>query len=184
MSEIVVNLNTESIKDAIAQLKEVKARTMRSSQLAIMRLLEIGIRAAKENTAKYKDYISFYPVVGKEGDGYVGMLVANDMSKIISPWKRGGEIVEAEVSPLLMAEFGSGWYANVAPIWSDLVGAVGQGTFPNQTHAFDPNGWQWEDENGVHYRSQGELALQPMYNAWQEMASAIENVVVSAMGTV
>ena len=184
MSEIVVELNSESIGNAIAKLEQIKNRMAFSPERVLMRLLEIGIKAAKESAGKYKDYISFYPTVGREGDGFVGLLIASDMSKIISRWKRGGDIVEAEVSPLLMAEFGSGWYANVAPIWSDLVGQVGQGTFPGQTHAFDPDGWEWEDENGIRHQSQGEMALQPMYNAWQEMASAIEGVTIEAMGIV
>jgi hypothetical protein len=183
MREIIVELNSESINKAIAKLEQISTDLGGSSATIIQKLLEIGISTAMENTGKYAGYIKFEPVIQQDENGYVGLLVASDNSKIISRYWRYGSLVEAEVSPLLMAEFGSGNYADVAEIWSDLVGQVGQGTFPNQTHAFQES-WRWYGLDKIWHESSGESPSYPMYSAWQEMKRAIEGVLLTAMGTV
>jgi hypothetical protein len=49
------------------------------------------------------------------------------------------------------------------------VPGVGQGTFPDQTHAFDKEGWYWMDENDEWHYSRGITAKMPMYKASQEI---------------
>ena len=88
-------------------------------------------------------------------------MLASENGKIISTWKSYGEIKSAEVSPLSMAEFGSGWGAE-NPI---QIPDVGQGTFPGQAHAFDKEGWYWTDEDDNLNYSRGITAKMPMYKA-------------------
>ena len=185
MSEITVHLNSESIQDAIAKLEQIKQNVSSRANMMISKLLEIGITTAQQNTGKYAGYIKFETMVEESQDGYVGLLIASDAEKIISRWRRGGEIIEAEVSPLLMAEFGSGQYAEVKDLWSELAGVVGQGTFtyPDQirNHAFDPMGWGWYDLDGKWHWSKGEYPTYPMYESWQAMKDALETVITSVL---
>ena len=185
MSEITVHLNSESIQDAIAKLEQIKQNVSSRANIMINELLEIGITTAQQNTGKYAGYIKFETMVEESQDGYIGLLIASDAEKVISRWRRGNEIVEAEVSPLLMAEFGSGQYAEVKDLWSELAGVVGQGTFtyPDQirNHAYDPKGWSWCDLEGRWHHSKGSPPISPMYKSWQAMKEAVETVMIDVL---
>ena len=182
---ILVELNSASIDSAIARLERIKNASINRSKAIIDQLLRVGISTAQENTGKYAGYIKFETVVEQAGGGFIGMLIASDASKIISTWRRGREIISAEVSPLLMAEFGSGHFADVKDIWSDLAGYVGQGTFtyPDQirNHAFDERGWKWCDLAGKWHETMGESPTYPMYSSWQEMKKALDSIIESAV---
>lgn len=182
MKTITVNLNSESINDAIAMLEQIKKRITNRPRVIVEELLRIGITTAQENTGKYAGYIKFETVTKPSSDGFIGLLIGSATEPMISRWRRGGEVIEAEVNPLLMAEFGSGHYANVPEIWSDLVGFVGQGTFtyPDQirNHAFD-KGWGWYDlENNWHW-STGESPTAPMYKSWEKMRESLLSVIAN-----
>ena len=182
MNELTVKLNSESINDAIAMLEQIKKRMTNRSQTIIEELLRIGITTAQENTGKYAGYIKFETAIEQSQNGFIGLLIGSATEPMISRWRRGGEIIEVEVNPLLMAEFGSGHYANVPEIWSDLVRFVGQGTFtyPEQirNHAFD-NGWGWYDVDGNWHWSTGEIPTAPMYESWQKMRDSLLSVIAN-----
>ena len=76
-------------------------------------------------------------------------------------WRYQGSTKTVQVDPLLMSEFGSGWLAD--NLWD--MGGVGQGTFPGQKHASDPDGWYWTDVTGVEHHSIGEPPSYPMHTA-------------------
>ena len=46
---------------------------------------------------------------------------------------------------------------------------MGVGTFPDQTHAFQDQGWYYMDVSGEWHHSYGVKATMPMYNADIEM---------------
>lgn len=124
-------------------------------------LAQEGISVAKQNVGGFGKYITFSVKTEVSKDGCKALLLASENGKIISTWKSYGEIKTAEVSPLLMTEFGSGWGAE-NPM---QIPGVGQGTFPGQTHAFDKEGWYWLDENDNLNYSRGITAKMPMYKA-------------------
>ena len=175
MKTISLSLNHNSIENVIAELEKRKAESI--SRNILTALLQIGIRVAEENTGKFAGYISFSAYVEKGDVGHIGWLVAKDRQQIKSGWWKNGEWKEVNISPLLMSEFGSGWFAEVPNVWSSLNGIVGQGTFKDgdyvQKHAFDPDGWTWTDESGYH-KSYGEHPTYPMLSAWMAMKTAIE----------
>lgn len=105
-------------------------------------------------------------------NGYKAIIYAFDVDKVISIWYNSKGRNEAEVSPLLMMEFGSGQMAE-NPL---NVGGVGQGTFPGQTHADQPQGWYWRDEDGNLYHSKGIVPTQPMYHAQQKLLQDLERI--------
>lgn len=124
-------------------------------------LAQEGVSVGKQNVGGFSKYITFSIQTEVSKDGCKALMLASETGKIISTWKSYGEIKSAEVSPLSMAEFGSGWGAE-NPM---QVPDVGQGTFPDQTHAFDKEGWYWTDENDNLNYSKGITAKMPMYKA-------------------
>lgn len=171
MRRINISLTTlGSLQKAIDELNAYKQSLRDKAYIFIDRLLSIGIQTAESNSGEYQGWIFYYSNIIVAEYDCIGILIARDKGKIISEWYKGGQIVSAEVSPLLMAEFGSGWLAEV--LYN--VPNVGQGTFPGQTHAFDEGGWSWTTPDGVLHHSEGIKPTHPMHAA--ELA-LINNVV-------
>ena len=175
MKVLKIKLDSQSIADAVDELEKYKASLETKTAEFVSRLIDCGISMAQEKVGKgFGKYITFSKKVDG-GKKAIGFLIAKD-SPIIAEWiidDDSGETKTAEVSPLLMAEFGSGWLAEVL---FDVAG-VGQGTFPGQTHAFDPNGWNYKSaEDGRWYRSKGVAPTHPMHGADIEMINEIETV--------
>lgn len=167
-----VSLNNEkSIERAIRSLEKYRDSLPKRSETFVNRLLAVGISTAKVHTGKYGGYIKFE----RQVNGTEGMLVATNSKKLVKMWydKRGRKIGSYEVSPILLAEFGSGWLADV--VWD--VAGVGQGTMPNaKGHAKDPQGWQWYDSSGRLHHSIGEVPTYPMHNAMVAMINEINSI--------
>jgi hypothetical protein len=178
-SPLYLKLNTPGdIDRVIKYLENYKQTIISKTQEFVDKLIDVGIEVAQHNTGEYAGYIVFSKQIKPTEDGCVGYLVATDGKKIIRQWKYKGGIKTAEVSPLLMAEFGSGWLAHVMSTQdyrsNDLN--VGQGTFPNQTHAFDKEGWFWETPDGEKHHSYGEKPSYPLYSATLAMIYEVERI--------
>lgn len=176
MKQIYISLTTEgSIEKAIKSLENYKTEIHQKTQLFLDRLMEAGITTAKANTGVYGSYIAFEKQISRHSDGYEAILVGRDSQKITRVWYTNkARTVEKsyEVSPILLAEFGSGWLANVL----DEIDGVGQGTMPGQVHAFDQGGWFWYDEDGTKHHSKGEAPTYPMHKAFITMAYQIDKI--------
>lgn len=173
MKRIYLSLTKKgSFDDAIKALEDYKNEIHDKSEKFVNRLLEIGVDTAESNCGQYLGMIVFQKHLLTFDDEVDGVLVATDGTKLIREWKRKGRIVSAEISPLLMAEFGSGWLAKVL----DDVEGVGQGTFPDQTHAFDPHGWWWTTPDGEKHHSIGETPTYPMHSAMLAMLFEVDRV--------
>lgn len=175
MKRLNVSLTTKgSLEKAIKYLEQYKKDLAKKSEEFISRLIDIGIYAGEINAGQYKNYIVFEKNLNLNKNDCEGLLIAMDKEKIIRQWYRGQTVVSAEVSPLLMSEFGSGWLAEV--LFQSVVGKVGQGTFPEQIHAFDENGWWWTTLDGTKHHSKGEEPTHPMHQAYITMYSQIEKI--------
>ena len=181
---IYVSLTTKgSIDKAIKELETYQNEFHKKVALFKERLLEeVGVKTAYENAGEYGSYIIFE---AKDTDAKVSFLVGKDGQKIVKEWyasKKNGlehkNVRSYEISPLLMAEFGSGFLAKVL----DDVSGVGQGTMPGQKHAFDPEGWAWYDENGIKHKSEGEAPTFPMHAASMAMLMEADRVAKEVFG--
>lgn len=176
--KIKVSLNNlGDIKKAIRALETEKYSLNKKAERFVYRLADKGIATAKVNAGSYGAYILFFTNnVTVSDNGAEGMLVATDGTKLIKEWYTDKELTNKrsyEVSPLLLAEFGSGWYATMQN-WN--VPGVGQGTMPNSYgHAFDTDGWFWYDAAGVKHHSKGERPTYPMHAAMVAMMMEIES---------
>lgn len=138
----------------------------------VSKLMDLGVEAAVDNSGQYRGLIRFEKHLFSDANGCDGIILATDGTKLIRQWLYKGGIKSVEISPLLMAEFGSGWLANVI----GNVNGVGQGTFPNQKHAFDEGGWSWTTPDGEKHHSMGETPTYPMHNAVVKMLNEINRV--------
>ena len=172
--------NAKSIENLIDALENYKAELAEKAQDFVSRLMEIGIDTAEANTGQYKGFIVFQRHLIADKDSADGVIVASDGTKLVREWYRDGRVVSTEISPLLMAEFGSGWLAKVL----DNVSGVGQGTFPGQRHAFDRDGWDWTTPDGESHHSIGETPTYPMHSAVLAMEFEIDRVGREVFGNV
>lgn len=153
----------EQLKRDLLNYKEVTLKNLLRKY--VTELAKEGITVGQQNVGGFGKYITFSIKVDFTKDGCKALMLAEETGKIISSWQTTDGIKTEEVSPLLMAEFGSGWGAE-NPM---NVPGVGQGTFPNQTHAFDREGWYWMDLDGNWNYSKGINAKMPMYKASQQI---------------
>ena len=172
------DLSTEGIQSIIDQLNHYADVDLpHLADVFVRRLAEVGITVAEYTVySVFRPYIEFrYDVKGLA----VGELVASDNTLIHRVWyTKGGEVAgEADISPLLMSEYGAGPYA--------LYGH--RGTFPGQHNAFR-NEWFWYDASGTKHSSEEDftmIATQPMYKALYQMmeqATRIAREVFKANG--
>lgn len=163
--KIDVSLTEKSIQDAIDKLERYKDRLQDKCIAFVGELASNGIAVARANTGNFGHYITFSYEIKDTTDGCTAIVLATETGQIQSTWQTADGLKTVDVSPLLMAEYGSGWKAK--PHFNDTRG--GQGTFPGQTHAFDSEGWYWRDESGELHHSYGITPTMPMYHAFVEM---------------
>ena len=180
MKKLFVSLTTKgSIEKAVKALEEYKSGLVSKTEIFVRKLADKGIETAKSTSGQYVQFISIWPEVNTVGDEVECIVIATDGKKILREWypskkdaQNGTNKRGYYVSPLLLAEFGSGWLADVM---YDIPG-VGQGTMPNSMgHAADPDGWYWYDSSGTKHHSIGEPPKYPMHNAMVRMMQEIES---------
>lgn len=167
LDELVKELNKYA--DSLAEKRNIFVRA----------LMEEGISVAIAQYGEYAGMIKFEKIIDEKG----GLIIASDGQKLVKTWYTDKALTNErsyEVSPLLLAEFGSGWLAKVYGF--DLKGKVGQGTMPEQKHAFDTNGWYWYDEDGTMHHSYGEEPKHPLYYATIEMELQINKIAKEVFG--
>lgn len=173
-----VKLSAESLAKAATEVERYRKSLDEKGRMFRQKLIERGIEVAQENSGEYAGYISF---TFDTGSGDVSYLVGKG-EKIHREWRYRGGTKGYDVDPLLLAEFGSGWLSEVL----FAVDGVGQGTMPEQKHAFDQDGWRWVDRNpkdGIPmkngwyaHRSKGESPTHPMYHAEMAMLEDVAKI--------
>lgn len=153
----------ESIKQQLIQYRDVDLP--QKCENLVKNLGERGIAVGKKKIGKYGTYVIFSISTQQEATGCKCIVLATNTGIIKSEWRTKDGVKSADVSPLLMCEFGSGLQAK-NPM---NVPGVGTGTFPEQTHATDPNGWWYMDLAGEWHHSYGITPKMPMYKAAMEM---------------
>ena len=166
-TRIKLSLNdAKSIDRAIQELERFNVELHNRCAIFLDELAKIGIETGKVNCGVYGDRISFSREVTVTPDGAKGRLIAvGDLLARFRGSKNNLTVIYANA--LLLAEFGSGWEAEVL----DSVPGVdmGQGTFPDEKHAFDPDGWWYLGEDGVYHHSYGEAPTHPLHAAMLAM---------------
>lgn len=189
-----VSLDTKEL-DALADYLDNYARTFEQKvQTFLERLAEKGIEVASVNGGDFSSYIVYSK---KVESGTKVLMIAKDREEITNSWYASStskELRQETISPLLMAEFGSGHYAISAE--GEASGLGGQGTLNKYGHAFDTNGWYWwsddatsmdgvplNEKNGRwRFHSRGTHPSQPLHKAVMACIEQVEGIAREVFG--
>lgn len=173
------DLSLKGIDNLINDLKRYRDIELQNKmERAISLLLDKGIDVANGRKGYFANFIAFKKQISRERYGVYGIMVGFNTAPNVKVWYNSEGEQQAEISSILMAEFGSGQFAD-STINIEQVGH--RGTFPNQTHAFQDS-WSFAtklDENGKPtgwVRTKGIKPTSPMYFASKEMYEEIVNV--------
>ena len=152
MKVIKVQASSKGMRDLQKELAKYRDDLQKKSELFVSRLASLGITVGKANCGEYKTAIAFTKTIYSDSQGHsIAYVIADDKFPILREWMYHGDIKQVNISPLYMAEFGSGWYAK--PLLAPPSGNGGQGTFPGQKHAFDEDGWTWTTPDGEEHQT-------------------------------
>ena len=112
----------------------------------LLRLADLGISVAKANGGIFGSYIVYSKDFEENGETKTVKMMASDSTTITNKWYPSSSSIdlrEETISPILMAEFGSGQYA------IEFEDLGGRGTLNEYGHA-NSNGWGWwtDDPSG------------------------------------
>ena len=181
--KITFDLSVASVRQAQKELMQYKRDLLAKCETFVTRLSEIGIRVAKQNLGQFGSYIVFDTEVDDSSDGIKAVLVATNTGLIHSEWRTADGTKSADVSPILMAEFGSGLRAKKNPFGEHMSPKMGTGTFPDQTHAEDPQGWWYQTLDGEWHHSYGVTPTMPMYKASAAIFDNVRTVAREVFGS-
>lgn len=168
--KIRFGLSVKEVQNSIKELREYQNDLNRKCKELCRRLTAEGIQIAQAHigSSGFGKYIRLSSEITPEQAGCKAVFYMEDAQKIVSQWQTQEGVKSAEVSPMLMLEFGSGLKAeNPANI-----SGVGTGTFPGGSHGSEP-GWYYMDLNGEWYYSSGTAPKMPMYFAGKELRDKV-----------
>lgn len=178
--KLQVRLNSQSIKQAIAELEQYKSEVPSKMERFLKELADVGIKAATTNTDSVLGAHITYTkkVITKGGNECVISMIGRDDGTMTSSWYVSDtEVKTVPVSAILMAEVGSGKYAST----EYNIPSSGRGTFPEQRHAWEDQ-WHYKDETGWHTTS-GIQPTHPMHSAALAMRAQIEAIGKKVFGS-
>ena len=180
--EIKFSLSTKEISNAIKDLKAYKKSLQTKCETFVARLADEGITVAQMNTGDYGQYITFGKEVEPQKYGAKGIMYATS-GTLRSTWLVKDPVTgetrhrSADISPLLMAEFGTGQFAASDDKTKEL--GMGRGSFwpnanyypdkPEKNHALQQDGWWYMDLDGEWQHTEGQEPSSPMFNACLDM---------------
>ena len=155
------------------------------------KLSSVGFMVAVRNGGDFSHYITY----SKKFDDNTTVVITAHSSPITAEWYAGSQTKKVrteEISPILMAEFGSGHYAIPGS-----KGIGGQGTLNKYGHAFDTDGWYWwsddptsvgggevvKDANGrFKFHSMGTRPTRPLHKAVMACIFQVEEIAQEVFG--
>lgn len=175
---------SEGLKSIAKELREyADTRHIQKSQEFVMRLADYGIRVVNQNIdPKFGRYITFQKDLQCQDESVSAILMVIEIGQIQAEWNQYGTEMRASISPLLMAEFGSG--AKALPKQKLPDGReVGQGSFihGDPKHA-EMNSWAYMDLDGNWHRGFAVQPTRPIFTAAEEMFKQIKTIAFEVWG--
>lgn len=161
----------KSLQQAIRQIEQHKNDLPKQCEEICRRLSEMGKQAALVaiNEIPQGKAVTLRMDMDSSKTGCKAMLITT-----------GKTVTDADgrsFNLLLAIEFGAGIRYNPKSNPKANEFEMGVGTFPDQTHAFDSNGWYYLGDDGEWHHSYGVKATMPMYRAGAEIKKNIDKVV-------
>ena len=164
--KIVIDcLSPSSMQQGVMSLRDYRQFVQDRCLAFVLELANRGIFVARHiPTGGFDKYI-YFGIESRRmrNAGAEAIIYAQQTGLIRSEWlvASASAVKVADVSPLLMAEFGAGINHDKNPVAHRHQ--MGAGTFPDQTHAFDAAGWWYQDTSGEWHHSDGIEPSMPMY---------------------
>lgn len=196
-------LNASDLYQLEADLKKYAQKFEECTKVFLEMLADRGIEIAQMHEGDFAGYISYSRKwkTNSEEEQQI-QVVAMDVTTIASYWYASAKAKTPRaytISPLLMAEFGSGVYAEDLSGYDATPPEAGRGTLNVYGHAFDADGWYWYSDdatieqegnqlvgvakNGRYkFHSSGNPPTRPLLSAVQELISDVEGIARIAFG--
>ena len=181
MLDIDLTFSQESIDNAVKQIEAYRDSIEKKNAEFISKLADLGISVGYTSLTHFRSHITFRKKMNVQKTGRATGRMIGRSNQVLVQWQypNASGYEEAYISPILMAEFGSG------PKASDASGkpnanvakklGYGRGTFPRQQHANQPS-WSYMDMDGEWQTSSGVEPSMPMWKAAREMRMEIARV--------
>lgn len=168
------DLSVESIENLKRQLLEYRNDELpRKLNLLLDKLANEGYEVAEVH--KSESPLGKYVHIKVESSGLTRRIMA--IGKVM--YSKG----YAPFSTVLAIEFGAGATYNPDPNPNANKFGFGVGTFPEQAHARDKNGWYFWDENKKQWvHSFGVRATMPMYESEKAMRDNVTKIAREVFG--
>lgn len=163
-----IRLDTDEINGLVEELNDYAENIKTLCKMFCWRLADIGIKVVNS---------TYGSGMGDSSKDHRCEFQLDEDGNVIK-----GKLIVTGVD-CLYVEFGAGIYfnnGNTHPKAHEL--GYGVGTYPGQTHAYDPMGWYYRDSDGTLRHSLGTEATMPVYKASLEMISKIEEVAREVFG--
>lgn len=176
---ISFGLSVREVQAAIKEIKVYQNGLNRKCEELCRRLTQEGILIAQTHigSSSFGKYIHLGSEITQQQAGCKAILYMEDTTKIKSEWQTKESVRSAEVSPMLMLEFGSGLKAENP---ANIPG-MGTGTFPGGKHGSEP-GWYYMDLEGNWHYLTGISPKMPMYYAGKELRKKIVAIAKEVFG--
>ena len=166
---IEINLSKSSIKDAIRKLEAYRDGVVDKNEEFVRRLAKLGEPVVESNIARAR--------------GDANPHHKTEIKTISKTDKSTSCVLLLEGEEILFFEFGAGIYYNEVDAPHAKQFGYGVGTYPNQTHAFDEDGWWYRDDDNVLHHSYGTEATMPMLKASHEIIANIRRIAREVYGS-
>ena len=165
---ISIELTRSSVQKAIKQLKDYDRSLLDKNDLFVKRLAQLGVEVAEQRIQS----------ADGDSDKYHDLKI---IPHSYGNWSQA--TIRLDGQDILFIEFGSGIHYNESDPEHAKEFGYGVGTYPGQTHAFDPDGWWYRDDDGVAHHSYGTRATAPMLNASRTIIMEVRRIAREVYGS-
>lgn len=158
-----VHLDSRELFKLSADLLKYADSFENKVRIFLARLAQVGVEVASVNGGDFSNYI----VYSVKWDNETTIKLTASSRPLVSEWYASSKSSEKRleiISPLLMAEFGSGHYAIQGE--GEAKGLGGQGTLDVYGHAYDSDGWYWWSDDAA-YRSEDDYMVKAANGRWK-----------------
>ena len=180
MAKITVTFSPEGMQKAIKAIEDYQEDIKEKCKELCRRLSNEGMIIASANILESTlgNTVSLKSSIDETQAGCKAILTAVGKSYTSESESKGTRTVNT----LLLIEFGAGIHYNkeANPKAQDF--GMGVGTFPNQTHAFNENGWFFLGSDNKWHHSYGVKATMPMFRTAEELKEKVQEIAREVFG--
>lgn len=164
MKKISIDLSVSSIEKAIKEIEEYKAELQKKCNVFLTELVNAGYKVAQATLMAIPEE--------EKKDTMIEVIQESNNSFAIS---MHGE-------KFLFVEFGAGIAFSQPQNPKASEFGMGLGTYPDQTHAYQEEGWWYTAEDGQSKHSRGNAPYMPMYKAGVEIRRQVSQIAKEVFG--